>query len=122
MVLEMLPHSFTVCKLLDGGQIDWNEEYLFLGKTEFEVSLVCRTKATPSNAYQREDGYVGLRVQGQLDFSLTGILSPIAAILAEAKIPIFVVSTYDTDYIFIKESTVRQATYLLEQKGYRIQK
>ena len=74
----------------------------FIGSTDAELSLVCETDRVPRRTLAREDGWRALRIVGQLDFSLTGILSRIATILADEKIGIFAVSTYNTDYILFR--------------------
>jgi hypothetical protein len=66
----------------------------------------------------REDGWRAMRVVGTLDFSLTGILSGIATALADAKIGIFAVSTYDTDYILVKQENLDRAVEALKEAGY----
>ena len=69
----------------------------FTAKTDEENFLVCLTKDVPPNATERDDGWRTFRIQGTLDFSLIGILSEISGILADNKIGIFAVSTYNTD-------------------------
>jgi len=66
----------------------------------------------------REDGWKGFRIEGILDFSLIGILSKISAILADNKIGIFAVSTYNTDYILVKEGDLERAAQALSKAGY----
>ncbi len=69
-----------------------------------------------------EDGWRALRVKGVLDFSLTGILAKISGILANAKIGIFAVSTYNTDYILMKKENFEKALNVLSDAGYDILK
>ena len=68
----------------------------------------------------RDDGWRGFRIQGQLDFSLIGILSELSAILARNRIGIFAVSTYNTDYILVKEENFEKAMRVLAEAGYRV--
>ena len=75
---------------------------------------------TPPNIINREDGWRGFRIEGILDFSLIGILSKISTILAENKIGIFVVSTYNTDYVFVKDNSYEKAMNILSDAGYTI--
>ena len=82
------------------------------------ISLVCETASVPENTLAREDGWRAFRVEGTLDFSLTGILSGLSAVLAENKIGIFAVSTYNTDYILVKEENFEKAAAALEAAGY----
>ena len=120
MKLKKLPYTLTVCKLETVEQIDLNDGFYFIGRTDEELSLVCRTESTPANTTAREDGWRGFRIEGTLDFSLIGILSPIAAILAENKIGIFAVSTYNTDYVLVKEENFDKAMTALGAAGYEI--
>ncbi|MCQ2433216.1 MAG: ACT domain-containing protein, partial [Clostridia bacterium] len=67
----------------------------------------------------REDGWCAFRIIGTLDFSLIGILAPIADILAENKIGILALSTFNTDYVFIKAENKEKAVTVLTAAGYR---
>ena len=95
-------------------------DFCFTGKTDEEISLVCKTEDVPENTLERDDGWKGFRITGVLDFSLIGILSKISSILAENKIGIFAVSTYNTDYIFVKEENFDKAINALIDSGYDI--
>jgi hypothetical protein len=117
MELKRLDYDLTVCKLSDAHDIDLGAEFFFIGKTDEELSLVCRTEDTPEHAIARDDGWRGFRIQGILDFSLIGILSRLSAILAEAGIGIFAVSTYNTDYILTKEKDFDKALDALTEAG-----
>ena len=120
MKLKTLPYIFSVCKLRDAEGIDIRAEFVFVGKTDEELSLVCRTETVPENTTDRDDGWKGFRIEGVLDFSLIGILSKIAGVLAENRIGIFAVSTYNTDYIFVKEENFERAMAALEKAGYEV--
>lgn len=121
MKLKTIPFDLTVCKLADGSLIDLNREFYFLGKTDEELSLVCRTEETPSNTTERDDGWRGFRIEGVLDFSLIGILSKLSSILAQNSIGIFAVSTYNTDYILVKKENFDKALSVLAEAGYIIE-
>ncbi|MBR2756386.1 MAG: ACT domain-containing protein [Lachnospiraceae bacterium] len=118
MKLEKLPHRLTICKVADIDDIDLKTEFYFIGKTDEELSVVCRTEDTPEKTIEREDGWKGFRIQGVLDFSLVGVLSKLSGILAEHLIGIFAVSTYNTDYILVKEENYEQALGILALEGY----
>lgn len=120
MELEVLNHDLTVCKVRDLKDIRLDGEIFFIGKTDEEISLVCRTADTPENTVEREDGWKAFRIRGVLDFSLVGILSELSGILAENKIGIFAVSTYNTDYILVKKENLERAVKALLDKGYTI--
>ena len=120
MKLKTLPFSFTVCKLSKIDKINLNSEFCFIGKTDEEISLVCKTEDTPADTLERDDGWRGFRIEGVLDFSLIGILSKLSAVLAENKIGIFAVSTYNTDYIFVKSENFSRALKALTDAGYTV--
>ena len=108
---------------LQGGRLlkgKYSGRILFTGKTDEENSLVCLTADVPDNTLERDDGWRAFRIQGVLDFSLVGILSEITGILAEDKIGIFAISTFNTDYILTKKENYQKALDLLDAEGYKI--
>ena len=120
MRLKRIEHDFTVCKVKDYSSTDLTQEFCFIGKTNEELSLVCITENTPDNTTERDDGWKGFYIDGVLDFSLIGILAKISAILADNGIGIFVVSTYNTDYVFVKKESFEKALWHLGAAGYEI--
>lgn len=120
MELKIINKDLSVCKLEDLSKVDYSDEFCFIGKTDEELSLVCDTKLVPINAVECDNGWKAFRIQGVLDFSLIGILSKISTLLAENKIGIFAVSTYNTDYILTKKENFEKAIEILEQNGYEI--
>lgn len=82
--------------------------------------MVCRTEDTPASTTECDDGWRAFRIEGVLDFSLIGILSKLSGILAENKIGIFAVSTYNTDYILVKEENYDRAMNVLSDAGYTV--
>jgi hypothetical protein len=123
MELKQIAGDFTVCKLSalsDFTDFHQDSGFWFLGKTDEELSLVCETSVVPEKAAEREDGFLAFRIEGVLDFSLIGILSKLSTILAENGIGIFVVSTFNTDYILVKKENYENALKLLRAAGYTI--
>ena len=120
MELKKLPYRLSVCKISNVAAIDLQKEFYFIGRTDEELSLVCRTEDVPAHTIECDDGWRGFRIQGVLDFSLIGILSKLSAILAEHKIGIFAVSTYNTDYILVKEENYDRALSALAAQGYTV--
>ena len=120
MELKKIDYKLSVCKVTDVSDIDINANFFFIGKTDEELSLVCKTEDAPQNTVERDDGWRGFRIQGVLDFSLIGILSKLSGILAENEIGIFAVSTYNTDYILVKEENYERALTVLASKGYTV--
>ena len=122
MELKILDGRMSVCRLEKLADADLHAELYFLGKTDEELSLVCRTEDAPALALARDDGWRGFRIQGELDFSLVGVLSRLSGILAAQNIGIFAVSTYNTDYILVKRENFVRALDALESAGYRVER
>lgn len=120
MKIKVIEYSFTVCKIKNISNVDFNDEFYFVGKTDEELSLVCRTEKVPDNITEREDNWKAFRIEGVLDFSLIGILSKISTVLAENKIGIFVVSTFNTDYVLVKGENFERALEVLKGEGYGV--
>ena len=120
MTLEVINEVFSICKLNDYSQTDINVPLIFTGSTDKEKSMVCPTRLLPSNVVERSDGWRAFRIEGVLDFSLIGILAKISAILAGNGIGIFVISTFNTDYILTKADRFEEVLQLLSSAGYAI--
>ena len=120
MKLKKLDYELTICKVASLADIDLNTDFFFIGRTDEEISLVCPTEDTPKHTTDRDDGWKGFRIQGQLDFSLIGILSKLSGILAENGIGIFAVSTYNTDYILVKSESFGKAMNVLAAESYEV--
>ena len=120
MELQKLPQAMTVCKVAAEAELSINGDLVFIGKTDEELSLVCPTDCVPAHTVEREDGWRCFRIRGVLDFSLIGILAKISAILAENRIGIFVVSTFNTDYVLVKAEQFDRAMGLLADAGYAV--
>ena len=120
MELKRIHQDFSVCQVEDYSLVNFESQYCFIGKTDEEKSLVCATGEAPANAVRCDDGWKAFRIQGILDFSLVGILSKIAVILANHEISIFAVFTYNTDYVLIKSENYQRGLEILEAAGYKI--
>ncbi len=120
MKIKIINKDFTICKVEDLSQIDSTDEFYFIGKTDEELSVVCSSDSVPGNSLVCEDGWRAFRIQGELDFSLIGILSKISTLLADHQIGIYAVSTYNTDYILTKKDNFMKAIQILEANGYEI--
>ena len=118
--MAALEQEFSVCKVKDYSQIDLGQPFVFMGSTDEEKSLVCPTAIVPQNTMERDDGWKALRIIGVLEFSLIGILARISGILAENRIGIFAVSTFNTDYIFVKKNDFDKSIKALEDAGFSI--
>lgn len=120
MEIKQISNDFSVCKIEDVTKVNFNSEFCFLGKTDEETSLVCITEDVPDHVIERDDGWKAFRIQGVLDFSLIGILSKLSTLLAENKIGIFAISTYNTDYILTKADNYSKALEVLREAGYQV--
>ena len=121
MRLQIIEGKFSVCKVENLRAVNFNVPWLFVGKTDAEISVVCLTADVPHATLAREDGWRALRVAEPMNFGLTGVLAGISTVLAQAGISIFAVSTFDTDYILIKAENLGLAQTALEAGGYTIE-
>lgn len=113
--------QYAVCKFSSGAPIpawlDLSAEFINVVRTKDELSIVCKADQVPMDMLiPVEKPWRAFKVEGPLDFSLTGILSSIANPLADAGISIFAISTFDTDYILVKENKFEQAKTVLAER------
>ncbi|NLW78997.1 MAG: ACT domain-containing protein [Ruminococcaceae bacterium] len=120
MLLEPLPQDFSVCRLEKEHPQLLDGDFIFFAKTDDEVSLVCETRLAPPDAEQAEHGWRALRVAGTLDFGMVGVLAGISGVLAAGKVPLFAVSTFNTDYILVKQADWPAALQALADAGYTL--
>ncbi len=118
MTLQVLDMPLSICKLMNLDDIAFGHVPMFLAITEDEISLVSESRYEPKHCIIKSDGWRAMKVTQVLDFSLTGIIADISGILAKAGIPIFALSTYDTDYILVKEERLYEAMKTLSAHGY----
>lgn len=120
--LQLLPETLAVCRLEPDCPVpDWATQGSFysITRTTEETSVVCPEWAVPQDA-RAERGWRILKVGGPLNFSLTGVLACLTKPLAEANVSVFALSTYDTDYLLIRERDVRAAVAALRGAGHRV--
>ncbi len=122
LILQLLKEKYGVCRLAETSSIpEWakTSDFFSITKTYDELSIVCLEANIPEDIKCEKDWRI-LKVEGQLDFSLIGILSELSTILAQNKISIFAISTYDTDYILVKDKDVQNAVTALIHKEYEV--
>ena len=122
--LSVLPGALAICRLDPASEIPaWalKSGFFAIARTADELSVVCRQQDLPAGVTSQRD-WAGLKVEGPLDFSQTGVLAALAAPLARARISIFVISTYDTDYLLVKRADLENATAALAAQGHRIRR
>ena len=113
---------YGVCRLDKDSHIpEWayESEFFNITRTLDELSIVCSQESIPKDIKCEKDWRV-LKVEGILDFSLTGILASISNTLAKAEISIFAISTYDTDYILVKDTDFDKTVSALRREGFKV--
>lgn len=118
--LAHLTGTFSVCRLGPSDSVpEWAESsnLLSITRTASELSIVCDQEAVPGEV-QAERGWAALVVEGPLDFALVGILADLSAALAEAGVSLFAISTFDTDYLLVPETSLDRATSALRARGH----
>jgi hypothetical protein len=118
----LLPGTLAICRLETTASIpDWATlgPFCSVTRTEEELSVVCPEARVPQEV-KRETGWRALKVEGPLDFSLTGILASLAGPLAREKVSVFAISTYDTDYLLVKEEQLEKAIRALREEGNEV--
>ncbi len=124
MKLILSSDRLAVCRLdKDSPLPSWavRGRFFSITRTDEEISIVCPQDQAPAGV-KKETGWRALQVEGPLDFSQTGILASLTAPLAREKVSVFAISTYDTDYLLVKEENLEKAIDVLIQEGHRIQK
>lgn len=122
LTMKLLKEKYGVCRLDKNELIpEWAQkgDFFSITKTKDELSIVCSQNNIPANIKCEKEWRI-LKIEGPLDFSLIGILSSISSILAQRRISIFAISTYDTDYILVKESDIDNAIEVLMKEGYEV--
>lgn len=123
LAMTILKGKYAVCKANNTASIvdlSRNNEFFSITKTPDEISIVCSQDSIPANEFKCEKNWKIMKVEGPLDFSLVGILASISTVLAKQGISIFVISTYDTDYILIKDKDLEIAINALISEGYHV--
>lgn len=118
--MKLLEEKYGVCRLDKYEEVpEWvnKDDFFSITKTYDELSIVCLEDNIPNNIKCERDWRI-LKVEGPLDFSLVGILAYISSVLAQNSISIFAISTYDTDYILVKNKDVDRAIEVLREDGY----
>lgn len=120
--LELLPSRYAAVRLPpDAGLPAWlrPEGFRNVTWTADELSIVCEETMPPGDA-RAERGWRGFKLRGPFDFALTGILLAVLEPLAAAGVGIFAVSTFDTDYVLVKDADLQAAIDALAAAGHRI--
>jgi hypothetical protein len=119
--LRLLPGAYAVCRLpADAASPSWPDgDFVSITRTMEELAVVCREETVPEDI-RREVGWRCLRVEGTLDFSLVGVLASLVGPLADAGVSVFVTSTFDTDYLMVRQADLERSTEALRAAGHRV--
>ncbi len=123
LILKHAPGTYGICRLDARARIPrWVHHSIFfsVSRSPDELSILCEDRLVPDDV-SCEPGWSAIRVVGTLDFSLIGVLASLANPLVEAKIGLFTVSTYETDYLLVREKRLDDAIAVLEAAGHSFQ-
>jgi hypothetical protein len=119
--LNLLPTTLAICRLGPDAPIpDWaTGTFVSITRTTEELSIVCDQQKVPDDVKAERD-WRCLRVAGPLDFSMVGVISSLTGVLAAASISVLVVSSFDTDFVLVRETDVEKAMEVLRQEGHEV--
>jgi hypothetical protein len=120
--LSLVEGALAICRLPPQDEVPgwaWTGPLASVTRTAEELSLICSEEAVPEDV-RSEHPWRALRVDGPLDFALTGILAGLTDPLAKASITVFALSTFDTDYLLVPERHLERALRVLRDSGYEV--
>jgi uncharacterized protein len=120
--LSVLPGSFAIVRMArDAALPPWAiaRDFFSVTRTSEELSVVCQENQVPAG-FEAETGWRALKVQGPFALSEIGVLAALAAPLAGAKVSLFAISTFDTDYLLVSEKKLDAAIAALKAAGHRL--
>ncbi len=121
--LVVLPRNYGVCKFgaaallpawVDGG------EFWSVSRTPDELSIVCEERLIPAGVHS-ETGFSCLKVIGPLGFESVGVIASLTSALAASGISVFAISTFDTDYLLVRQTALPDAIDALREGGHVVQ-
>ena len=119
---SVLQDEAGICRLPPDAAIpEWAYlgEFFSITKTADELSIVCLSGVIPESV-EKDAGWQVLKIEGVLSFDLVGILAQVSAVLAEAEVSIFAISTYNTDYILVNNRDFDSAVVVLRNDGHEV--
>lgn len=119
--ISILPDLLAVCRLPPMAAVPpWvRGSFTSVTRTPDELSVVCDDDAVPANV-RAERGWRALKVNGPIPFEVTGVAAALVAPLAEARISVFLLATFDTDYLLLKEEVFERVVAILRDAGHEI--
>ena len=124
LTLSILDGLFSICRLDYTAEMEFpgwalTGEFFSITRRHGELSIVCPQGNVPDGV-REEPGWKCMELEGPLDFELTGIMSALTKPLADAGVSIFALSTYNTDFIMVKEDDLERAIEALTQQGHLV--
>jgi hypothetical protein len=124
LTLEVLPHTYAVCRLDPNGPIpNWalmGDDFISLTRTRSELSVVCLQENVPVESVLAERGWRCIKVEGKFDFSVSGLHILLANPLAESSISVLAIATYETDHVLVKEHDFERTIQVLTRAGHEV--
>jgi hypothetical protein len=124
---RVLEEPLAVCRLASDAPIPtWalQEKFFCVARARDELSIVCPEKACAASQMPDgaaiERGWIALQLEGPFPFSMTGVLASVLQPLADARVSVFAISTFDTDYVLIKHADVERALTALAAAGHEM--
>ena len=119
--IAILPERLAVCRLAaEAPRPEWvRGAFTSVTRTADELSIVCDEDAVPPEV-QAERGWRVVRVEGPIPFEVTGVAAALVSPLAEARISVFLLATYDTDYLLLKDAVFERAVEILRAAGHDV--
>lgn len=119
--ISVQPHRLAVCRLSPSAAFpSWAlGSFTSITRTDDELSIVCDAEGVPPQV-QAERGWRLLKVEGPIPFEVTGVAAALVAPLADARISVFLLATYDTDYLLLKEESFARAVEVLRGAGHTV--
>jgi len=125
--LEIVPGTYAITKLRYITRSDMSllleEPFYSISRSPEETTVICREKVADEISWTtegRENGFAAIRVAGQIAFDEVGVMSALSKVFAEENISIFALSTFDTDYVLLKEDKLHEAKVALIKAGYNV--
>ncbi|MGW5050042.1 ACT domain-containing protein [Actinokineospora sp. NPDC004072] len=123
LVIDVLPGEYTVTRLAPGAPVPAGlldaDGFVSVTRTGAETSVVAPSAHAPDGE-RAEPGWRLLTVRGPLEFTLTGIMAALAGALAQAGVPLFAMSTFDTDHLLVRAGDLGRAVTALREAGHEI--
>ena len=119
-MLQILSEEYTVHRFEPTAAIPlglFTETFLWVAKTDEELSIICNSTISLQSE-KRETGWSAIKIVGPIAFSTTGIISGVSSVLASVGISVFIISTYDTDYILVKKENLEASVEALKLSNY----